>query len=120
MESGLVALRCFPVDDLDFELAVAMLMNDEACSAEDLQERLRGRWPHVRVTIRPPYAPLGEPMVIYVFRDGFLGGEPADGPGTVMCGRPEAVAIAEQCDAVSADAGPEEIAFDDPAARPAR
>jgi hypothetical protein len=120
MESGLVALRCFPVDALDLEIAVAVLMNDEACSAEDLEERLRGRWPHVRVTIRPPYAPLGEPMVIYVFRDGFLGGDSAGEPSTVTCGRPEAVAIAEQCDTVSADAGHQEIAFDDPAPRQAR
>ena len=77
------SVHVFPSNDHDLDGDVRLCtaaLGDQTC-ADLLQERLKSRWPRVRVVERTELAELGPGgTMLYVFRDGGLGGRAPSSP----------------------------------------
>ena len=80
-------IHAFPSSDRSFRRAVIVAIGDcgdgRQLELDGLEQRLRRRYPGVRVVEQTQFGAIAGEAGIYVFRDGSVGPQAGDGPGTM-------------------------------------
>jgi hypothetical protein len=93
-------IHAFPSTDWSFRRAVIVALGDfgdgRTLKLDGLEELLRNRYPGVRVVEQTNLASIAGESAIYVFRDGSVGPQAGDGPGTMRY-ISQGVAVQQAC-----------------------